>query len=242
MEKTPTCVDCGMRGCDGKGGEHPSFCLSKAIDADELAETMALYDDEENRRVMEAAADVEYRFYGRYTRVQETIEFAHRMGFARIGIATCAALAAESQTLRRLLEAAGFEVFGVICKIGEQRKVDFGLDPAMEAVGANLCNPIMQAKLLEDAGTELNIVMGLCVGHDALFSKHSRALTTTLVAKDRVTGHNPCVVLHTADTLYRKRLLAQIEGYAREDGSGADGAIGAAGAGDADEAPKAGGR
>ena len=45
------------------------------------------------------------------------------------------------------------------------------------------CNPVLQAQLLNEAGTELNIVMGLCVGHDSLFYKHAKAVTTTLVVK-----------------------------------------------------------
>lgn len=41
---------------------------------------------------MVQAADVEYEGYGRLTRVEETIEFAKRMGFKKIGIATCVGL------------------------------------------------------------------------------------------------------------------------------------------------------
>lgn len=50
-------------------------------------------------------------------------------------------------------------------------------------VGNALCNPIMQAKLLEKAGTDFNVVVGLCVGHDSLFYKYTHTLTTTLVDK-----------------------------------------------------------
>lgn len=209
-----SCVDCGTQGCCGSGKGYPAFCLTEALDDAERAEVMACYEDRDNRRIMETASNIEHEFYGRYSRVQETIEFAHRLGVKRVGIATCAGLIEESRTLRRLLERAGFRVFGVICKIGEESKVDFGLDPASVETGASICNPIMQAHLLEEAGTELNIVMGLCVGHDSLFYRYSHTLTTTLVTKDRVTGHNPCVVLHTADTLFRRRLDEQIDGYA----------------------------
>lgn len=215
-EKVFTCVDCGTKACNGNGAAHPSFCLSEAIDSATSADVMACYEDPENRRVMEVAAAVEHEFYGRYSRVQETMEFAHRMGFTRIGIATCAGLINESRTLRRLLEETGFEVYGVICKIDEQKKVDFGLDPSMESTGVHICNPIMQARLLKEADTQLNIVMGLCVGHDALFAKYSHTLTTTLVTKDRVTGHNPCAALYTADSFYRKPFAEQIGGYTRE--------------------------
>ena len=72
--------------------------------------------------------------------------------------------------------------------------------------GKNMCNPILQAKRLNREGTELNIVVGLCVGHDSLFYRYSDALVTTLVAKDRVTGHNPAAVLYQLDSYY-KRLL-----------------------------------
>ena len=100
----------------------------------------------------------------------------------------------------------GFEVFGVACKAGAVDKTAVGIDPACHAVGKNMCNPIFQAKRLNREGTELNIVVGLCVGHDSLFYRYSDALVTTLVAKDRVTGHNPAAVLYQLDSYY-KRLL-----------------------------------
>lgn len=67
-----------------------------------------------------------------------------------------------------------------------------------------MCNPIMQAKILNEQATDLNIVMGLCVGHDSLFYKYSEALTTTLVTKDRVLGHNPAAALYTAESYYSR--------------------------------------
>jgi uncharacterized metal-binding protein len=56
--------------------------------------------------------------------------------------------------------------------------------------------------VLNEANTDLNIAIGLCVGHDSLFYKYSDALVTTLVAKDRVTGHNPCAPLYTLNSYY----------------------------------------
>jgi uncharacterized metal-binding protein len=46
--------------------------------------------------------------------------------------------------------------------------------------------------------------MGLCIGHDSLFFRYAKALTTVLVAKDRVLGHNPVVALQLADSYYSK--------------------------------------
>ena len=59
-----------------------------------------------------------------------------------------------------------------------------------------MCNPVGQAQLLNDAVTQLNIICGLCVGHDAIFSRVSDALVTTLIAKDRVLAHNPAAAVY----------------------------------------------
>ena len=137
-----------------------------------------------------------------WPRVQETILFAKRMGYHKIGIATCVALLRESRILAKMLRANGFEVFGVGCKTGEIFKTELGIDQAHQGPGPVACNPVLQAQLLNEAGTELNIVMGLCVGHDSLFYKHAKAVTTTLVVKDRVLVHNPVMALYTAEGYY----------------------------------------
>ena len=63
------------------------------------------------------------------------------------------------------------------CKVGSVDKTDIGLDPKYICkTGPVMCNPILQAKLLNKAGTQLNVVVGLCVGHDSLFYKYSKAL------------------------------------------------------------------
>ena len=56
--------------------------------------------------------------------------------------------------------------------------------------------------------TDLNVIIGLCVGHDSLFIKYSKALVTTLITKDRVLGHNPAAALYTSG-FYYKRLLGK---------------------------------
>ena len=95
------------------------------------------------------------------------------------------------------------------CKVGSVDKTDIGLDPKYTCkTGPVMCNPILQAKLLNKAGTQLNVVVGLCVGHDSLFYKYSKALATTLVTKDRVLAHNPVGALYQTRAYY-KRLLQQ---------------------------------
>ena len=59
-----------------------------------------------------------------------------------------------------------------------------------------MCNPAEQAQLLNEAETQLNVICGLCVGHDAIFAKLSDAPVTTLIAKDRVLAHNPAAAIY----------------------------------------------
>ena len=131
---------------------------------------------------------------------------SRRMGFRRIGIATCVGLLTEARTAARIFRKAGFEVYGVACKVGAQPKTAIGIPEHCQAVGKNMCNPILQAKLLNRAKVDLNVVIGLCVGHDSLFYKYAEALTTTLVTKDRVLGHNPAAALYQAEAYYSRLL------------------------------------
>jgi len=122
-------------------------------------------------------------------RAEEIAPFAKQAGFRKIGIAHCVGLTAAAETLEAML-AKEFEVTRVGCKV-------FGIDASELFAGGSgtSCNPLGQAKVLNDAGTQLNVAMGLCLGHDILFAKHSAAPVTTLVVKDRVHNHNPIAAL-----------------------------------------------
>ena len=147
----------------------------------------------------------------RWTRVEDTIAFAKLMGYQKIGIATCIGLLDETNRLARSLEPQGFKALSVCCKTGSKDKLELGIaetDKVRPGTFEPACNPIAQARLLNSAGTDMNIIVGLCVGHDMLFSKHSIAPVTTLVVKDRVTGHNPVSVLY-GQNFYYKRLQSK---------------------------------
>ena len=205
----PSCVDCGSKACNTGADACPPFCTTTALADGELDEALALGNLPENRRVLQAAARTEFEGYCKLTRVEEIMDFARRMGFHKLGIATCVGLLRESRALARILRAGGFEVYSVACKAGMADKSLVGIDEDCKAVGANMCNPILQAKHLARLGVELNIVVGLCVGHDSMFYKYAQGLTTTLVTKDRVTGHNPAAVLYNLDTYYQKLLTPE---------------------------------
>lgn len=57
---------------------------------------------------------------------------------------------------------------------------------------------------------DLNVVVGLCVGHDSLFYKYAKGLTTTLITKDRMLAHNPAGALYQARAYYKKLLHAPV--------------------------------
>ena len=129
------------------------------------------------------------------------------MGFRKVGIATCISFVDLSRVFSAILESHGLEVASVACKTGGVRKEKIGLrdeEKVRPGTYEAICNPIAQAELLNRSGCELNVIVGLCVGHDSLFIRHSEGLVTTLVTKDRVLAHNPVGALQLADTYYSR--------------------------------------
>ena len=208
------CALCGVRACSSEPGtiETPDYC-PMAPDPSEGAARRALdaargaYDDPETRRLALAAARTEADRYPLEPRVEEVMSFARRIGVDHLGIATCAGLIREARLAQEIFESQGFRVDSVCCKVGSIPKEEIGLadeEKIRPGQFEALCSPIGQAMLLNEAGTGLNVLIGLCVGHDSLFFRHSAAPVTVLVAKDRVTGHNPAAVLYTSHSYYQR--------------------------------------
>jgi len=143
------------------------------------------------------ATSIESDGYMKWCRVEEVVEFARRMGYGHLGIAFCVGMGREAETLQRILEREGFKVASVCCKMGGIEKSELNFKRLKEGRYEAICNSIGQALLLNEAGTELNLIVGLCVGHDILFTKHSKAPVTTVVVKDRVLAHNPAGALYS---------------------------------------------
>ena len=146
---------------------------------------VALYDDEDRAmmRLIVAAKTPGV------SRAEEIVAFVKAAGYGRVGIANCVGVTREAEAFERML-AGCCEVTRVDCKVAAIPHAAF-----VEGKGGTACNPVGQAEVLKDAGTELNVAMVLCLGHDLLFAKHSAAPVTTLVVKDRVHGHNPISAL-----------------------------------------------
>lgn len=125
------------------------------------------------------------------SRLEETIDFARRSGYKTLGVAFCKMVKKDADAVAKRLREEGFTVNSVMCRTGAIS------DEILEREGENfiggkgyetMCNPIGQAAVLRDAGTEFNLVMGLCVGHDTLFIRHSDTPMTILGVKDRKSG------------------------------------------------------
>ncbi len=208
--RDPGCDYCppNVRACRRGDSESagPGYCPSR-VDKEGIEEARGRYADPMVLRIAQESARVESEGYCRWSRVEEICQFAKRMGFTKIGIASCISFLDEAYVLSGILESHGFEVASTACKHGGIPKEDIGLKYAEKirpGTHEPMCNPISQAELLNRAGCELNVVLGLCVGHDSLFTKQCDGLVTTLVAKDRVLAHNPIGALHLAESYYQK--------------------------------------
>lgn len=203
-----SCASCGVHNCFRKDKKFPDFCLTVNTSKEEIEAVNEIYkESEEDRKIAISAAEIEGAFYGKITRVEEIAEFAKKIGAKKIGIATCVGLIKESQIFAKYLKHKGFEPFAVACKVGGTDKTEIGIPEDLKlqpGCHESLCNPILQAKLLNKEETDLNVIVGLCVGHDSLFIKYSDAPITTLITKDRVLGHNPAAALYTSGFYYKK--------------------------------------
>lgn len=204
-EKHPSCIDCGTAACRGKGGALPPFCTTARLDEALLNRSLEIIRSEESDFFVASAVN-ERDSYGKRTRIEETMHFAQLLGVRKLGIATCAGLIGEARALARVFRAHGYEVTGIACKCGMVKKTDMGIPERCMECGENICNPVLQALFLAREKTELNIALGLCVGHDSLFYKYSEAPVTTLSSKDRVLCHATLGPLYQLDG-YWKRLL-----------------------------------
>ena len=221
MEKElPGCARCSFqtseRFCQKKDGNAPPFCPTKNYD-EIIDKALEVLKDPQILEFARQASIQEGEGYANrhldYSQVKpvkprilETIEFAHRMNYKRLGLAFCMGLVKEAKVVEKLLREEGFEVVSTLCKVGREPKETIGVqDDQKIRIGCfeSMCNPIAQAFVINSEDTEFNIVVGLCVGHDSLFLKYADAPCTVLAAKDRLLGHNPLAAIYTIDSYYR---------------------------------------
>lgn len=209
---TPTCAACpirseSLRRCVTAAGRHPDNCPT--IHKQELGEeALACYRDPESLRLARVAGKTEGDGYvqkpdgsvrGSRSRIEELVHFCAQMGYTKIGLLFCIGLRHEAAVVHKILETNGFTVVSAVCKVGRVSKDALEIDNPLDDP---MCNPILQAKLVNEAGVDFNVFMGLCIGHDTLLFKHVEAPVTILAVKDRVLGHNPLAAIYQYDSYY----------------------------------------
>ena len=215
------CAFCGLPNRDrvcknpegtGKG---PQFC-STLLYPDCIQQAVEAYQSEELHEFTVNSAKNERSCYDCSVptpglpkpvkcRIEETIDFCKSMGYHKIGFAFCGALHKEAAVVAKIFRKQGLEVVSVMCKVGGVDKTAIGIQEEEKLHPGRfeaMCNPIAQAEILNQAQTEFNVVMGLCVGHDSLFLSRSKALCTVLAVKDRLLGHNPLAAVYTNHSYY----------------------------------------
>lgn len=175
----------GSRGIDGEedaGG--PEDCLAcrdrvclQGHPCPYLEVPPAIQGDEETENILESAWDVALEEERTLCRLAELVYFAMEAGYERLGVAFCEDLREPATILTGVLRRF-FEVVPVGCRFGGD-------------VPAGACDAGRLARYLNEKETELNVVVGLCVGTDCVFNRESKAPVTTIFVKDKSLANNP---------------------------------------------------
>jgi len=184
----------------------PEYCQANDFLID-LRNSTKEYTEPESLALYKAASMVGQHNGGMTPRIKEALLLCQELQLSKIGFGACTAMEWEFGYIKKLFAEAGFKVFAASCQIGRVSAEYRGVPEVNECI-RSACNPIGQAKVLNSIGTELNFILGLCMGHDILFTKYSEAPVSTLIVKDRVTGNNPAAALYGYHR--RKDLFGQV--------------------------------
>jgi len=182
------CLSCTDRVCLRGEACYPTAASS----LDELSNA--------DQTMLEVARDISCEEDRQLCRVAELVYFCLGMKYDRIGIAYCIDLMEPAGVLAGLLRRF-FDVFPVCCKVGGIRVADPLAGEDEHGSGASgscvACNPKGQAEILNSLNTDINIIVGLCMGIDCLFAQASRAPVSTLFVKDKSLVNNPIGAIYS---------------------------------------------
>lgn len=201
----------------------PTFCPMRRF-PEVMEKATTQYERQEIREFSRLASVQEAQCYEltaegirtKIPRLEETIQFAHKCGYRRIGLAFCVGLREEARMVTTIFEKHDLEVVSVNCKVGRISKEFIGIEGHEKILGPGLmepmCNPIAQAEILNSEDVDLAVLLGLCVGHDTLFFRYCKVPCTVLAVKDRVLGHNPLAALYLSKGPYYSRINNPAQG------------------------------
>jgi uncharacterized metal-binding protein len=180
------CAKCKSFVCEtGRADVVPDNCPMRTG----VPEFQQLYPSPHAKHFAHQSALVEALGYCHWTRLREIAEFAGRMGYERVGIAHCADMAREARLAAKYFRECSMET-------------------TLPSDGLE-CHPGGQADLFASDETQLNVIAGMCVGHEAVFVRSSNAPVTSLLARDARFHHNPAAALYTADGYAQAELYDQ---------------------------------
>jgi uncharacterized metal-binding protein len=181
----------------GPSDEGPNFCPMKTA-PDLFEDARSIVAKPEIGEMMRGVATTWKKTKLSENRIESTMVYADIMGFKKLGLAFCVALASEARVVSAIFEDRGFKVISGCCMTGGFSSDDIGLPEEVKmrpGIRQPQCNPVGQALMMNKHETDLNVIIGLCVGDDALFIKHSAAPVTVLAVKDMMTSHNPLAAI-----------------------------------------------
>lgn len=181
------CIQCSHRVC-ASGFSCP---LLPAILDDESAGTMDA--------MLETARDIKHEKERRLCRLSELVYFCLDMDYRNLGVAYCTDLETPAKILTSVLRRF-FKVHPVCCMLKPESST-LGTLVSETPETALRCQPEMQARLLNRLGTDFNILVGLCIGADSVFTRISNAPVTTLFVKDRALANNPVGAIYSEQYL-----------------------------------------
>lgn len=187
-------IDCN--GCEACQCYQGNDCVKNNDFSDIEMQSREIFEDPFVNKVLKVSSKIEAEHYMQWTRLEEIINFCEQMDYKKIGIAMCVGMTKEAKILIKILEKK-FTVFSICCKNSGINKDDYGMQHIKNTRYEATCNPVGQALILNGNGTDLNLILGLCIGHDILFTKFSNAPVTTFAVKDRVLAHNPLGALYS---------------------------------------------
>ncbi|NNM54828.1 MAG: DUF1847 domain-containing protein, partial [Spirochaetales bacterium] len=98
-----------------------------------------------------------------------------------------------------LFKEKGSPVTSVSCTVRGHAKNEVNEQSNRPGVS---CNPLSQARQLIAEGVDFAIQVGLCLGHDILFTKEFSGDQTVFVVKDRRFAHSPLEGIPAAEQAF----------------------------------------
>ncbi len=200
-----TCASCKVYACCEKDKDEnrlPKNCPMR--DGEYLKEIFEEYKDPEINRFYVATKSSRHPGSAPnfVPRLRYVIDVCKKMGYKKIGLAFCVGFKDEAALYSKILRSHGLEVVSVSCCNGGFNIADHGVPLPTGCDFDAACNPIGQARLVNEENVEFNLVMGLCAGHDSLFMKFANAMSTVICVKDPATGHCPPMALYLYKQYY----------------------------------------